>query len=45
MSVARQSPTGIAQEKRIKRWRRPWKFARIEQGNPDRRDFYDRLNR
>ena len=25
----------IAHEKRIKRWRREWKFALIEKGNPD----------
>jgi len=33
----------IAQEKRIKRWRREWKFALIEQGNPDWRDLFDTL--
>ncbi|WP_448661687.1 GIY-YIG nuclease family protein [Sphingomonas sp. CJ20] len=33
----------IAQEKRIKRWRRDWKFALIEQGNPDWRDLFDTL--
>ena len=25
----------IAHEKRVKRWRREWKFALIEQANPD----------
>lgn len=25
----------IAHEKRVKRWRREWKFALIERGNPD----------
>jgi putative endonuclease len=33
----------IAQEKRIKRWRREWKFALIERGNPDWDDLYDLL--
>jgi putative endonuclease len=28
------------QEKRIKRWRREWKFALIEKTNPDWRDRY-----
>lgn len=28
------------QEKRIKRWRRDWKFALTEQANPDWRDLY-----
>lgn len=31
----------IAHEKRLKRWRREWKFAIIEQGNPDWSDRYD----
>jgi predicted GIY-YIG superfamily endonuclease len=30
----------IAHEKRLKRWRRAWKFALIEQGNPEWRDLY-----
>ena len=29
------------QEKRIKRWRREWKFALIEKANPDWCDFCD----
>ncbi len=29
----------IAQEKRVKRWRRPWKYALIEAGNPEWRDL------
>src|SRR5262245_46425420 len=33
----------IAHEKRVKRWRREWKFALIERGNPDWRDLYDQL--
>ena len=33
----------IAHEKRLKRWRREWKFALIERGNPEWRDLFDRL--
>ena len=33
----------IAHEKRIKRWRREWKFALIERANPDWSDLYERL--
>ncbi len=33
----------IAHEKRVKRWRREWKFALIEKGNPDREDLSDML--
>lgn len=33
----------IAHEKRLKRWRREWKFALIEEGNPDWLDLYDHL--
>jgi putative endonuclease len=33
----------IAHEKRVKRWRRAWKFALIERGNPDWMDLYDFL--
>ena len=33
----------IAHEKRIKRWRREWKFALIEQGNPAWDDLFDQL--
>jgi putative endonuclease len=33
----------IVQEKRLKRWRREWKFELIERGNPDWRDLYDTL--
>jgi len=35
---------GIEQEKRLKRWRREWKFALIEHGNPEWRDLYETLN-
>jgi putative endonuclease len=30
----------IAQEKRIKRWRRAWKIELIERSNPDWNDLY-----
>ncbi len=33
----------IAHEKRIKRWRREWKFDLIERGNPDWLDLFDVL--
>ncbi len=33
----------IAHEKRLKRWRREWKFTLIERQNPDWRDRYDEL--
>ena len=33
----------IAHEKRLKRWRREWKFALIERGNPDWSDLYPLL--
>ena len=31
----------IAHEKRLKRWRRAWKFDLIERANPDWSDLYD----
>ncbi|MFS0770922.1 GIY-YIG nuclease family protein [Sphingomonas sp. 1P08PE] len=31
----------IEHEKRLKRWRREWKFALIERGNPDWNDLSD----
>lgn len=31
----------IDQEKRVKRWRREWKFALIEKCNPDWRDLFE----
>lgn len=34
----------IAQEKRLKNWKRAWKIALIERNNPDWRDLYDELN-
>jgi putative endonuclease len=33
----------IAHEKRVKRWRRDWKFELIERVNPDWQDLYDQL--
>jgi putative endonuclease len=33
----------IDQEKRLKRWRRAWKFELIERGNPDWQDMFDML--
>lgn len=33
----------IEQEKRLKRWRRSWKFELIERGNPEWRDLVDLL--
>ncbi|AJP73871.1 GIY-YIG nuclease family protein [Sphingomonas hengshuiensis] len=33
----------IAQEKRLKRWRREWKFALIERANPEWCDLYDQI--
>jgi len=35
----------IAREKRIKRWRRAWKLALVEEMNPDWVDLYETLNR
>ena len=33
----------IAHEKRLKRWRREWKFALVEKSNPDWVDLSDTL--
>ena len=33
----------IAHEKRLKQWRRAWKIALIERGNPEWLDLYDVL--
>ena len=33
----------ITHEKRVKRWRREWKFALIEHGNPEWLDLSDQL--
>jgi putative endonuclease len=34
----------ILREKRIKKWRRAWKIALIEESNPDWRDLFYDLN-
>ena len=34
----------IAREKRIKKWRRPWKLALIEEVNPDWNDLFEELS-
>ena len=34
----------IEQEKRMKRWRREWKFALIERANPEWIDLFEGLN-
>lgn len=33
----------ISEEKRLKAWKRKWKLALIEQGNPQWRDLYDEV--
>jgi putative endonuclease len=33
----------ITHEKRVKRWRREWKFALVEKANPDWLDLFDQL--
>ncbi|HEY0624503.1 GIY-YIG nuclease family protein [Sphingomonas sp.] len=33
----------IAHEKRVKRWRREWKFALIERASPEWRGLFDHL--
>lgn len=33
----------IAHEKRLKRWRREWKFSLVEKANEDWRDLFDLL--
>lgn len=35
----------IAREKKLKRWRRAWKIALIEEGNPHWEDLYPKLLR
>ncbi|WP_425106766.1 GIY-YIG nuclease family protein [Ancylobacter sp.] len=35
--------SAIAREKRIKRWRRAWKIALIEESNPAWRDLFDEI--
>jgi putative endonuclease len=36
-------PDAIQREKQIKKWRRTWKLALIEQSNPQWVDLYDQL--
>lgn len=36
-------PDAIAREKAIKRWRRAWKVALIEQGNAEWRDLFSSI--
>ena len=38
-------PDAILREKRIKKWRRPWKLRLIERDNPDWRDLYEDIAR
>ena len=33
----------IAHEKRLKRWRRQWKFDLVERANPDWDDLFEQL--
>ena len=35
----------MAEEKKLKKWRRSWKLALIERDNPQWRDLYEDLNR
>jgi putative endonuclease len=35
----------IVREKRLKKWRRAWKIALIEEHNPDWRDLYNEIFR
>ena len=35
----------ITREKRLKKWRRPWKLRLIEEQNPDWRDLYENICR
>jgi putative endonuclease len=37
--------SAITREKQIKKWRRDWKIALIEQDNPDWLDLYDAITR
>jgi putative endonuclease len=35
--------SAITREKQLKKWRRDWKIALIEEKNPDRRDLFDSI--
>jgi putative endonuclease len=37
--------SAITREKEIKKWRRDWKIALIDQDNPDWLDLYDAIAR
>lgn len=37
--------SAILREKSVKGWKRTWKLALIEKGNPDWRDLYEELVR
>jgi putative endonuclease len=37
--------TAIEREKELKKWRRDWKIALIEEANPDWEDLYDRITK
>jgi|TARA_R110002072_G_scaffold74783_3_gene176851 putative endonuclease len=37
--------SAIQHEKRLKRWRRDWKFGLVEKNNPEWRDLYDDISR
>ena len=37
--------TAISREKSMKRWRRPWKLALVEKGNPEWRDLFETISR
>jgi putative endonuclease len=43
LETADDPEAAIRREKRLKRWRRDWKIALIEQHNPDWRDLADEL--
>jgi putative endonuclease len=37
--------SAITREKEIKKWRRDWKIALIEEGNPDWTDLYSSITK
>jgi putative endonuclease len=37
------APSAITREKQIKEWKRAWKLALIEAGNPQWRDLYETI--
>ena len=45
LEPAERIEDAIAREKAIKKWRRAWKVALIEEANPDWRDLFFDLNR